>query len=114
MVHRCDMKVEPTAVNGEKMAITCALLEYDPGIVEGNSTVTSIERSVFPVVFQVPSTTEYMTCSTSRISVESVRWAHTRFTAIERPKLPLLNLLKGSSCMDTGYVALSSSTPGQN
>lgn len=99
---RCDMVPFPQAVNGEKMSITCALLEYDPGIVEGNSTVTTVERSVFPVIFQLPSTAEYLTCSTSRIQVESVRWPHTRFTAPERPALPLLNLLKGSSCMDTG------------
>ena len=51
---------------------------------------------------QVSTTDQYITCSTSKISVESVRWPHTRFTAPERPALPLLNLLRGSNCMDSG------------
>ena len=88
-----------SAYQGAYMAITCAILQYDPGMTEEGSSVTAIRRTVFPVLFQVPSTSEYMNCTNSKINVESVRWPHTRFTAPERPKLPLLNLLKGSSCL---------------
>lgn len=85
------------------MSITCAILKYDPGTVEPNATTsTTIRRTVFPVLFQVPTTDQYITCSTVKISVDSVRWPHTRITSIERPKIPLLNLLRGSSCLQTG------------
>lgn len=78
------------------MSILCAILEYDPRSVEASSTLNNPRRTVFPVLFQVPSTNEYMTCSSSKIKVDSVRWPHTRFTSIENAKLPLLNLLKTS------------------
>ena len=84
------------------MSITCAILKYDPGSVEPNGTATLISKTVFPVLFQVPTTDQYITCSTVKISVDSVRWSHTRITSVERPKIPLLNLLKGSSCLETG------------
>jgi hypothetical protein len=35
------------------ISITCAILEYDPSIVETNSTINSVQRTVFPVDFQV-------------------------------------------------------------
>lgn len=88
---------DTTANKGERMSILCAILQYDPGAAESNSTITDPKLTVFPVTFQVPSTNEYMTCSTSKINVQSVRWPHQRFTAPERPRLPLLNLLKGSA-----------------
>ena len=91
---------DTSANHGTRMSILCAILQYDPGAAEDNSFITDPRHTVFPVTFQVPSTNEYMTCSSSKITVQSVRWPHTRFTAPERPTLPLLNLLKGSSCID--------------
>lgn len=88
--------------NANAIKITCAILEYD--LVENATTTAS--QSVFPVIFQVPTTSEYLTCSTVKISIESVRWPHMRFTAPERPSLPLLNLLKGSSCLETGTCTM--------
>lgn len=97
-----DGEERGTTTTSRRMAITCAILQYDPAIAESNSTINSVSRTVFPVVFQVPSTAEYMTCSTTKVSVDSVRWPNTRFTAPQRPTLPLLNLLKGSDCMEDG------------
>ena len=44
---------DATAVNGQRMSILCAILQYDPRSVEANSTSTSTMKTVFPVVFQV-------------------------------------------------------------
>lgn len=84
------------------MHITCAILHYDPGSSEANNTLSDPKVSVFPVVFQVPSTAQYMQCKSTKINVESIRWPNTRFTSIQSAKLPLLNQLKGSDCMETG------------
>jgi hypothetical protein len=45
--HRCDDD------DNDSIRITCAILEYDPSIVETNSTINSVQRTVFPVNFQV-------------------------------------------------------------
>lgn len=72
---RCDDDV-PTG----RMQITCAILQYSPAALEENSTVTAPRRAVFPVTFQVSTTAQYLTCSSSKVSVQSVRWPHTRIT----------------------------------
>ena len=96
------MLVDKTANQGTRMSILCAILQYDPGAAEDNSFITNPRRTVFPVTFQVPDTNEYMECSKAKITVQSVRWPHNRITTPERPLLPLLNILKGSSCVDGG------------
>jgi hypothetical protein len=69
-------------VGSTRMRITCAILQYSPDVLEDDSTVTRAARAVFPVDFQVPSTAQYLTCSSAKISVQSVRWPHTRITRV--------------------------------
>ena len=100
---RCDDQVGTTTTTTTGMHITCAILHYDPGTTEGMSnTLSSPATSVFPVIFQVGSTASYMTCASTKINVESIRWPLSRFTSIQSAKLPLLNQLKGSDCFATG------------
>ena len=47
------MQESSAAYQGSYMAITCAILQYDPGMTEDDSAITAIKRTVFPVMFQV-------------------------------------------------------------
>ena len=78
---RCDTLQDPTAAKGTRMFILCAILQYDPRTVEGKDT----RHFTFPVLFQVPSTAEYMDCSSSKISIQSIRWPQSQFTSIDMP-----------------------------
>lgn len=61
------------------MRIRCALaLHGGPSYDEKNGI--SPDDLMFDVVFQRQSTADYMTCKTSEISVQSVRWPASRFT----------------------------------
>ena len=55
------------------MHITCAVAPHFE---------SSLSQQVFSVGFEVPSTSEYMTCRASKISVQSVRWPSTRYTTL--------------------------------
>ncbi len=45
-----------------------------------DKTFFSATANVFDVIFQQRSTAEYLTCSMTQISVQSVRWPVTRFS----------------------------------
>lgn len=79
------------------MAITCAILPYS---VSATDIFTKKQDYIIPVVFQVGTTGKYMSCSETKINVESIRWPATRFTDTQStasiPSLPLLNMLKSS------------------
>eukprot|EP00961_Rhodomonas_salina_P198359 2676201-Rhodomonas_salina.1 len=66
---RCD-----DAADG--MHISCAVAPHF------ESTAEDMPPYVFDVVFQVPTTAQYMTCARSKISVQSIRWPATRYTAL--------------------------------
>lgn len=62
------------------MRIECALALKDP--VFGTNIAKNVQMSnVFDVVFQQRSTANYMTCSMTQISVQTVRWPVSRFVS---------------------------------
>lgn len=65
-----------------RMEITCAIADQ---FVE---TATSAAPRLIDVSFQIPDTDKVMTCATSKISVQSVRWPSVRYTAVnEAPEI---------------------------
>lgn len=61
------------------MRIRCALA------LKEKIALQSPEENVFEVVFHQRSTAKYMSCATSQISVQSVRWPATRFVSTDAP-----------------------------
>lgn len=87
---RCDDDDE-----GGTMQITCAILQYSASssvLEQNNSSRSSVSDTVFPVMFQVATTSKYLTCSTAKINVQSVRWPHTRITRTTTQQLAGSNM----------------------
>lgn len=78
----------------EGMRIRCAIAIYGPGGGGGSgnaSSASSLHQPELNVVFHKRSTAMHMRCSSSEISVQSVRWPATRFTRAYRGSEPDLD-----------------------
>lgn len=80
---------------GTEMRIVCTAVTY-------NNQATDPTR-VIPVLFALASTRKYLKCKTTRISVQSVRWPHTRYTRPDDPSRSVSEGLprgcEGSDCV---------------
>ena len=87
----------------ETMQITCAVADYF-----GGQEVNARPR-IIDVEFQVPSTAYVMTCATTKISVQSIRWPSVRYTAVnEEPEIVAKRRVDAAVwvmplCLDAGF-----------